>query len=103
MINKDKLQQTTDLFDFMETEKQMLLSGIEYEQLKADYRTAIKECRKEQAYEEMAFYLELRNNVKKRVNDEMLWLDSKERYAMLEGKAQSDFVKSIFRMKRGDN
>lgn len=101
MINKNKLQQTFDLFDFIETERQMILSGIEYEQLISDYRMAIKECRKEQAYEEMAFYSELRNNVKKRVNDEMLWLDSKERYVMLEEKAQSDFVKSIFRM-RGD-
>lgn len=99
MINKDKLQQTTDLFDFIETERQMLLSGIEYEQLKSDYRMAIKECRQEQAYEEMAFYTELRNNVRKRMNDEILWSNSKERHDMLEDKAQSDFVKSIFRMK----
>ena len=99
MINKRKLQQTKDLQEFLILENDMLMTWQEYkEQLKC-LRLCTCDARKSEDDEEFNFYLGLMKDHKNNMREQLNWLESKERYAMLEEKAQSDFVKSIFSMK----
>ena len=49
--------------------------------------------------EEIKFYTGLIKDIKNDMREQLDWEDSKERYHMMENLAQSDFVKSIFKMK----
>ena len=102
MINKRKLQQTKDLQEFLILENDMLMSWQEYKEHLKCLRLCAREVRLADDEEEHNFYIgmikELKNDMRERLN----WLDSEERYHMMEKLTQSDFVKSIFKMKRGN-
>ena len=102
MINKRKLQQAKDLQEFLILENDMLMSWMEYKEHLKCLRLCASEARLAVDEEEHNFYTglikELKNDMRKQLN----WLDSEERYHMMENLSQSDFVKSIFKMK-GDN
>ena len=103
MIDKRKLQQAKDLQEFSSLEKGMLMSWREYDRHLDCLRMCIKDTRASEDEEEHKFYNDMKKQLKYDMNEQLKWLDSKERYQMMENLAQSDFVKSIFKMKRGDN
>lgn len=103
MINKRKLQQTKDLQEFLILENDMLMSWQEYKEHLKCLRLCASEARLAEDAEEHKFYLGLIKEHKDNMREQLNWLDSEERYYMMEKLAQSDFVKSIFKMKRGDN
>ena len=60
-------------------------------------------ARKSEDEDEHKFYLGLIKEHKDDMREQLNWLESEERYQLMECLAQSDFVKSIFKLKRGDN
>ena len=102
MINKRKLQQTKDLQEFLILENEMLMSWQEYKEHLKCLRLCASEARLKEDEEEHNFYTGLIKDLKNDMREQLNWLDSEERYHMMENLAQSDFVKSIFKMKRGD-
>ena len=102
MINKEKLRQTKDLWEFFDKEKEMLMSDYSYNNQLNCLRTGLSDARKSGDEEEHNFYSSLIKQLKNDMREQLNWLDSEERYHMMENLAQSDFVKSIFKMKRGD-
>ena len=99
MINKRKLQQTKDLQEFLILENDMLMSWQEYEEHLKCLRLCVMEARLSEDNEEHKFYLGLIKELKDDMREQLNWLDSEERYQLMECLAQSDFVKSIFKMK----
>lgn len=99
MINKRKLQQTKDLHEFLILENDMLMSWQEYKEHLKCLRSCASEAMLTEDEEEHNFYIGMIKELKNDMREQLNWLDSEERYAMLEEKTQSDFVKSIFRMK----
>ena len=102
MINKRKLQQTRDLQEFLILEKDMLMTWQEYKEHLKCLRLCAYDARKSEDDEEHKFYLGLIKEHKDDMREQLNWLNSEERYQLMECLAQSDFVKSIFKMKRGD-
>ena len=102
MINKTKLQQTKDLQEFLILENDMLMSWQEYKEHLKCLRSCVSEARLKEDEEEHNFYIGLIKDLKNDMREQLEWEDSKERYQMMENLAQSEFVKSIFKMKRGD-
>ena len=103
MINKRKLQQTKDLQEFLILENDMLMSWQEYKEHLKCLRFCLRDARLAGDEEEHKFYLGLIKEHKNNMREQLNWLDSEERYHMMENLTQSDFVKSIFKMKRGNN
>ena len=102
MINKRKLQQTKDLQEFLILENEMLMSSQEYKVHLKCLRLSASEAILAEDEEEHNFYIGLIKDLKNDMREQLNWLDSEERYHMMENLAHSDFVKSIFKMK-GDN
>ena len=102
MINKRKLQQTKDLQEFLILENDMLMSWQEYKEHLKCLRLCVRDVRLTDDEEELNFYLGLIKEHKDDMREQLNWLNSEERYQLMECLAQSDFVKSIFKMKRGD-
>ena len=102
MINKRKLQQTKDLQEFLILENDMQMSWQEYNEHLKCLRLCASEARLAEDEEEHNFYIGLIKELKHDMREQLNWLDSEERHHMMENLAQSDFVKSIFKMKRGD-
>ena len=102
MINKRKLQQTKDLQEFLILENDMLMSWQEYKEHLKCLRLCVRDVRLTDDEEELNFYLGLIKEHKDDMREQLNWLDSEERYHMMENLTQSDFVKSIFKMKRGN-
>ena len=102
MINKTKLQQAKDLWEFSSLEKEMSMSDNQYNQRLNGLRIGLSEARKSGDEEEIKFYTGLINELKNDMREQLDWEDSVERYHMMEKLALSDFVKSTFRMKAGD-
>ena len=102
MINKRKLQQTKDLQEFLILENDMLMSWQEYKEHLKCLRLCVRDARLTEDEEEHKFYLGLIKEHKDDMREQLNWLDSEERYHMMEKLTQSDFVKSIFKMKRGN-
>lgn len=102
MINKRKLQQAKDLREFLILENEMLISSQEYKEHLKCLRLCASEARLAEDEEEHNFYTGLIKELKNNMKEQLVWLDSMERYHMMENLAQSDFVKSVFKMKRGD-
>ena len=102
MINKRKLQQTKDLQEFLILENDMLMTWQEYKEHLKCLRLCARDVRLTDDEEELNFYLGLIKELKNDMREQLNWLDSEERYQLMECLAQSDFVKSIFKMKRGD-
>ena len=102
MVNKRKLQQTKDLQEFLILENEMLMSSQTYKEHLKCLRLCASEARLAEDEEEHNFYTGLIKDLKNDMREQLNWLDSEERYQMMENLAQSDFVKSIFKMK-GDN
>ena len=99
MINKEKLKQAKDLNEFFDMEKEMSMSDNSYNRQLNCLRIGLSEARKSGDEEDIKFYTGLIKDLKNDMNDQLKWEDSKERYHMMENLAQSDFVKSIFKMK----
>ena len=102
MINKRKLQQSKDLNEFLILENEMLMSSQEYKERLKCLRLGVSEARLTEDEEAHKFYIGLIKDLKNDMREQLNWLDSKERYQMMENLAQSDFVKSIFKMKGGN-
>ena len=102
MINKRKLQQTKDLQEFLILENDMLMSWQEYKEHLKCLRLCVRDVSLTDDEEELNFYLGLIKEHKDDMREQLNWLDSEERYHMMEKLTQSDFVKSIFKMKRGN-
>ena len=102
MINKRKLQQTKDLQEFLILENEMLMTWQEYKEHLKCLRLCASDARMSGDEEEHNFYIGLIKDLKNDMREQLNWLDSEERYQMMENLAQSEFVKSIFKMKRGD-
>lgn len=102
MLNKHKLYQVNDLQEFIKLENEMLMSYAEYKAHLKCLRLCSYDTRKSEDVEEHKFYLGLIKELKDDMREQLNWLDSEERYQLMECLAQSDFVKSIFKMKRGD-
>lgn len=102
MINKRKLQQAKDLQEFLMLENDMSMTWQNYKEHLSCIRLCAYDARMSEDDEEHSFYVGLIKDHKDDMREQLNWLDSKERFTMLEEKAQSDFVKSIFKMKRGD-
>ena len=102
MINKRKLQQTKDLQEFLTLENDMLMTWQEYKEHLKCLRLCAGEARLTEDEEEHNFYIGMIKELKNDMREQLNWLDSEERYHMMEKLTQSDFVKSIFKMKRGD-
>ena len=102
MINKRKLQQTRDLQEFLILEKDMLMTWQEYKEHLKCLRLCAYDARKSEDDEEHKFYLCLIKELKNDMREQLNWLNSEERYQLMECLSQSDFIKSIFKMKRGD-
>ena len=102
MINKTKLHQAKDLQEFLILENEMSMSWQEYKEHLNCLRLCASEARTTEDEEEHNFYIGLIKDHKDNMRKQLDWLDSEERYHMMENLAQSDFVKSIFKMK-GDN
>ena len=103
MINKQKLSQAKDLNEFSNLEEEMEMSWWEFQERLKLLRLCARDARLAGDEEERDFYEGLIRDLKNEMNDQLNWLDSAERFHMLENLAESDFVKSIFRMKAGDN
>ena len=102
MINKRKLQQTKDLQEFLILENEMSMSWQEFKEHLKCLRLCASDARMSEDKEEHDFYIGLIKDLKNDMREQLNWLDSEERYHMMENLSQSDFVKSIFKMKRGD-
>ena len=102
MINKRKLQQTKDLQEFLILENDMLMSWQEYKEHLKCLRLCARDARLTEDEEELNFYTGMMKELKNDMREQLNWLDSEERYHMMENLTQSDFVNSIFKMKRGD-
>ena len=102
MINKRKLQQTKDLQEFLILENDMLMTWQEYKEHLKCLRLCVREARLTDDEEEHNFYIGIIKELKNDMREQLNWLDSEERYHMMENLTQSDFVKSIFKMKRGE-
>ena len=103
MLNKHKLYQVNDLQEFIKLENEMLMSYAEYKAHLKCLRLCARDSRLTEDEEEINFYIGLIKELKNDMREQLNWLDSEERYHMMEKLTQSDFVKSIFKMKRGDN
>ena len=103
MINKRKLQQTKDLQEFLILENEMLMSWQEFKEHLKCLRLCAGEARLTEDEEEHDFYIGMIKELKNNMREQLNWLDSEERYHMMENLAQSDFIKSIFKMKGGNN
>ena len=101
MINKRKLQQTKDLQEFLTLENDMLMTWQEYKEHLKCLRLCAGEARLTEDEEEHNFYIGIIKELKNDMREQLNWLDSEERYHMMEKLTQSDFVKSIFKMKGG--
>ena len=99
MINKTKLQQTKDLQEFLILENEMLMSWQTYKEHLKCLRLCASDARLAADEEEHNFYTGLIKELKNDMREQLDWQESKERYHMMENLAQSDFVKSIFKMK----
>ena len=99
MIDKRKLLQAKDLQEFLLFEKEMEMSEWEYQQHLKCLRLCARDARLVGDVEEHDFYIALIKDLKNDMREQLNWLDSKERYHMMENLAQSEFVKSIFKMK----
>lgn len=102
MINKRKLHQAKDLQEFLILENDMIMTWQEYKEHLKCLRLCAYDARKTEDEEEHKFYLSLIKEHKNDMREQLNWLDSEERYHMMEKLAQSDFVKSIFKMKGDD-
>ena len=102
MINKYKLYQVNDLQEFIKLENDMLMSWQEYKAHLKCLRLCVRDARLTEDEEEIKFYLGLIKEHKDDMREQLNWLNSEERYQLMECLAQSDFVKSILKMKRGD-
>lgn len=102
MLNKYKLYQVNDLQEFIKLENEMLMSYAEYKAHLSCLRLCARDARLTEDEEEIKFYLGLIKEYKDDMREQLKWLESEERYQLMECLAQSDFVKSIFRMK-GEN
>lgn len=102
MINKTKLQQTKDLQEFLSLENEMSMSWQEYKEHLKCLRLCTSDARMSGNEEEHNFYIALIKDLKNDMREQLEWEDSKERYHMMENLSQSEFVKSIFKMKRGE-
>ena len=102
MLNKHKLYQVNDLQEFIKLENEMLMSYAEYKAHLKCLRLCVYDARKSEDNEEHKFYLSLIKEHKDDMREQLNWLNSEERYQLMECLAQSDFIKSIFKMKRGD-
>ena len=102
MLNKHKLYQVNNLQEFIKLENEMLMSYAEYKSHLKCLRLCEYDTRKSEDEEEHKFYLSLIKEHKDDMREQLNWLNSEERYQLMECLAQSDFVKSIFKMKRGD-
>ena len=100
MINKRKLQQAKDLNEFLILENDMLMSWMEYKDQLKCLRLCARDARLTGDEEEHNFYIDMIKEHKNNMREQLNWLDSEERHHMMEKLAQSDFVKSIFKMKR---
>ena len=99
MINKRKLQQAKDLQEFLILENDMLMSWQEYKEHLKCLRLCASDARLSEDIEEHNFYIGMIKDLKNDMREQLNWLDTKERYHMMENLTQSDFVKSIFKMK----
>ena len=102
MINKTKLQQTKDLQEFLTLENDMLMSWQAYKEHLKCLRLCASDARMSGDEEEHNFYIDLIKDLKNDMRNQLEWLDSEERYHMMENLAQSDFIKYIFKMKGDD-
>ena len=102
MLNKHKLYQVNDLQEFIKLENDMLMTWQEYKAHLKCLRLCARDARLTEDEEEHKFYLSLVKEHKDDMREQLNWLNSEERYQLMECLAQSDFVKSIFRIKRGD-
>ena len=102
MIDKRKLQQTKDLQEFLILENEMLMSWQAFKEHLKCLRLCASDARMSGDEEEHNFYIDMIKELKNNMRKQLEWLDSEERYHMMEKLTQSDFVKSIFKMKRGD-
>ena len=102
MINKTKLHQAKDLQEFLILENEMLMASQEYKEHLKCLRLCASDARMSGDEEEHNFYIDLIKDLKNDMREQLDWQDSKERYHMMENLSQSEFVKSIFKMK-GDN
>ena len=102
MINKRKLHQAKDLQEFLILESEMSMSWQEYKEHLKCLRLCASDARLSEYEEEHNFYTGLIKEHKDNMREQLNWLDSEERYQMMENLAQSEFVKSIFKMKRGE-
>ena len=102
MVNKTKLQQTKDLQEFLSLENEMTMSWQEYKEHLKCLRLCASDARLSEDKEEHDFYIGLIKDLKNDMREQLDWEDSKERYQMMENLAQSDFVKSIFKIKGSD-
>ena len=102
MLNKNKLYQVNDLQEFIKLENEMLMSYAEYKAHLSCLRLCARDSRLTEDDEEHKFYLNLIKEHKDDMREQLKWLESEERYQLMECLAQSDFVKSIFKMKRGE-
>ena len=101
MLNKHKLYQVNDLQEFIKLENEMLMSYAEYKAHLTCLRLCVVDARLIGDVDEINFYRSLIKEHKDDMREQLNWLDSEERYQLLECLAQSDFVKSILKMKRG--
>lgn len=102
MINKRKLQQTKDLQEFLILENDMLMTWQEYKEHLKCLRLCASEASSTEDEEEHNFYIGMIKELKNDMREQLNWLDSEERYHMMEKLTQSDFAKSILKMKRGN-
>ena len=102
MINKRKLQQTEDLQEFLILENDMLMTWQEYKEHLKCLRLCARDARLTEDEEEINFYLGLIKELKNDMREQLNWLNSEERYQLMECLAQSEFVKTVLKMKRGD-
>ena len=97
MINKRKLQQTKDLQEFLILENDMLMTWQEYKEHLKCLRLCARDAWLSEDIEEHNFYIGMIKEHKNDMREQLDWLDSEERYQMMENLAQSDFVKSILK------
>lgn len=102
MLNKHKLYQVNDLQEFIKLENEMLMGYSEYKAHLSCLRSCVVDASLTGDEDEINFYRSLIKEHKDDMREQLNWLDSEERYQLMECLAQSNFVKSIFRTKRGD-
>ena len=100
MIDKRKLEKAKDLNEFSILESEMLMSWREYNETLKCLRLCVSDARLEHDEEAHDFFIDLIRQHKNDMEKQLEWLDSAERYQMMENLAQSEFVKNTFKMKR---